>query len=926
MHLRFRHHRDLVGARHRFAGFEKITLRIPAMNVRQFSIFIGCAALCPLGLAAEAAKKELPIAPPGIAVTVVAREPLVRNPCAMAFDSRGRLFIGQGPQYRNPKPDTPGDTVVMLVDTDGDGVFDKVKTFARGLNSIQGLAWHGRDLYIANSPDLTIVRDVDGDDEADEYVKLYTDLGNIEHALHGLNFAPDGKLYMSKGNSKGLNQPGRVAPQPFRELFGLPTLAGTPDFPAPQTFTRATYRATYQDPKDDWGRMGGILRANPDGSELEIVARGFRNPWDIGFDAEFNWLGTDNDQSDGDRIFMPFFGADFGWAHQWSSHWTGKDHLPTVPISGPVFTGSGTGIVFSDSPALPAALRGVWFINDWLHATTYIYRPRWEGALLQPAGGKWEPFLRAGGALFNPVDIEHGPDGALYITGWGASTAAEIKNGVQTNEGRVFRVASADAPHPLIAAHRAQDHAKWTFAQLAADLGASIPAYRTDAADELVRRGAAIRSDLVALATTRNLPTAQETWALWTLGRLDLEDPALDEWFATTGAGLSSNARIQSLRIIAHRLRESKRSTALPSFVVAALADPEPRVRFAAYQAIGQMRRPALLDAVCAAVATETERISFYAGWHTLSDISTPAVLRDKLRDSRGGVRRAAFLALLERGDLDEASVRAQLNDADAATAGLAGLWLAKRSGNSLINISPLAGDFVDRVRVKIVPGLKPGVVRFTTDGSEPKFTKGGEGATLNFTETTTLKAALFVNGQKVGPTSVGLYRKIVPEPPPAAITLTPPDAPLTGAQVIAALPHADVSRGRAVFQSAGCVACHRVGSEGGAFGPELTDLGVRGNVERVIRSILEPSAEIVEGFALHIYTLRNGQSLSGRILEEEQGSFMIVQPGNQTAKIDRADVVKEETLPLSAMPPFDRTMSAADLAALVAWLMKTSP
>ena len=170
------------------------------------------------------AKPLLPSAPPGIEVTLVAREPLIRNPCALTFDSRGRLFVGQGPQYRNPKPDTPGDTVEILIDTDGDGIFDRTKTFARGLNCIQGLAWHGRDLWIANSPDLTIVRDLDGDDEADEYVLVYTDLGNIEHALHGLNFAPDGKLYMSKGNSKGLNQPGRIAPQPFRELFDQPTL------------------------------------------------------------------------------------------------------------------------------------------------------------------------------------------------------------------------------------------------------------------------------------------------------------------------------------------------------------------------------------------------------------------------------------------------------------------------------------------------------------------------------------------------------------------------------------------------------------------------------------------------------------------------------------------------------------------------------
>ncbi len=168
---------------------------------------------------------DRPDVPPGFEVTLYAREPLVRNPCSMAFDSQGRLSVGMGPQYRNPKPETPGDSVVLVLDTDGDGVADRTKVFATGFNAIQGLAWRGRDLWVANSPDLTIVRDVDGDDDADEYVLVYTDLGNIEHGLHGLNWAPDGKLYMSKGNSKGLNLPDRYAPQPFRDLWGLPAPA-----------------------------------------------------------------------------------------------------------------------------------------------------------------------------------------------------------------------------------------------------------------------------------------------------------------------------------------------------------------------------------------------------------------------------------------------------------------------------------------------------------------------------------------------------------------------------------------------------------------------------------------------------------------------------------------------------------------------------
>ncbi|MEC8305945.1 MAG: PVC-type heme-binding CxxCH protein, partial [Planctomycetota bacterium] len=322
---------------------------------------------------------------------------------------------GMGPQYRSPKPETPGDSVVMVLDTDGDGQADSTKVFAIGFNAIQGLAWHGRDLWIANAPDLTLVRDLDGDDQADQYVRVYTDLGNLEHGLHGLNWAPDGKLYMSKGNSKGLNQPDRYAPKPFRDLWGVTAPAGVPDFPAPVTFDKGSYQHAYHHPSDDWGMDGGVLRCDDGGENLEIVARGFRNPWDITMDSGFNWLGTDNDQSEGDRVFVPFFGAHFGWNHPWSSHWSTETHAPTAPVSGPLFEGSGTGVIFCMSPQFPPEYRGTFLVNDWLSKKTYLWRPEWRGALMRPEGGAFTPFIEGGSSLFRPTDLEFGPDGALWV-------------------------------------------------------------------------------------------------------------------------------------------------------------------------------------------------------------------------------------------------------------------------------------------------------------------------------------------------------------------------------------------------------------------------------------------------------------------------------------------------------------------------------
>ena len=110
---------------------------------------------------------------------------------------------------------------------------------------------------------------------------------------------------MSKGNSKGLTQPGGVAPKPFRDLWGVTAPPGTPDFPKPQVFSKQDYRHAYHDPADDWGMDGGVLRCDDGGGNLEILSRGFRNPWDIAMDDSFHWLGTDNDQTtDGDISFL----------------------------------------------------------------------------------------------------------------------------------------------------------------------------------------------------------------------------------------------------------------------------------------------------------------------------------------------------------------------------------------------------------------------------------------------------------------------------------------------------------------------------------------------------------------------------------------------------------------------------------------------
>lgn len=702
------------------------------MIARPFRLLSIALLLAPFGsVPADPVKagKDLPEVPPGFMATLFARDPLVRHPCSMAFDAKGRLFVGMGPQFRMPKPDTPGDSVVIVLDTDGDGVADKVKVFATGFNCIQGLAWHGRDLWVANSPDLTVVRDLDGDDEADEYVRVYTDLGNLEHGLHGLNWAPDGKLYMSKGNSKGLTLPGRIAPRAMRDLMGVQAPPGSPDFPEPITYRKGEYKHAYQDPNDDWGREGGVLCCDDGGKNLEIVARGFRNPWDITFDSGFNWLGTDNDQVGGDRVFMPFFGAHFGWNHPWSSHWSDQPHPPTAPVSGPLFEGSGTGIVFVDSPQLPPSYRGVFFINDWLRKTTFVWRPTWEGALMRPAGGDWEPFAKRGSSLYNPTDIEVGPDGALWVLGWGGGYGADLNKGQFTSQGRIFRIAWNESPSAQWnTPRRSRPLAKWSVAELIEDFAGPLPVWRIDAQDELVRRGAEVKKELLAALRSGKLTQAQETWTAWTLGRIAPEDPEIADFFTRTldaDSPASLNLRIQAVRILAHRVRQFGRVTRLPEVVVALLKNREPRLRFAAVQALVQARQKQAGPDLLTLLAEETDRVTFYAAWQALRELHSQAEMQMLLGDSRGGVRRGALLALLEGHTLKRNEVTQLGKDSDPGVQEVVGLVLGKPSaartqpraqqtliktpGVSLVkNIKTLSQGRYDLIPGGLEPGARP--------------------------------------------------------------------------------------------------------------------------------------------------------------------------------------------------------------------------
>ena len=146
-------------------------------------------------------------------------------------DVRGRLFRTAG--------------------TEPDRIEVEGKVFAQGLHRIQFMAWHGRDLWVCNAPDLTIVRDLDGDDHADEYVLM----GRHLTGLWTLEWKADGKLYMNTQDlaSMPVHDLGKA------QLFHANEYSRSPVAPLP--------------PMARSNLEGALLRCDADGRQLEIVSR-----------------------------------------------------------------------------------------------------------------------------------------------------------------------------------------------------------------------------------------------------------------------------------------------------------------------------------------------------------------------------------------------------------------------------------------------------------------------------------------------------------------------------------------------------------------------------------------------------------------------------------------------------------------------------
>jgi putative membrane-bound dehydrogenase-like protein len=191
----------------------------------------------------------------GLRVDLVAAEPLVADPVAIAFGADGKLWVAEMTDYplgKTGKLD-PGGRIVFLEDTHGDGRFDKSTVFLDNVPFPTGVLPWRKGVLICAAPDILYAEDTDGDGKADVVRKLYSGFGteNYQGRVNGLQYGLDGWVYGSCGLFGGTIT---------CHLTGKTVALGDRDFrikPDTGELEPATGRSQQGRVRDDWGNWFG---------------------------------------------------------------------------------------------------------------------------------------------------------------------------------------------------------------------------------------------------------------------------------------------------------------------------------------------------------------------------------------------------------------------------------------------------------------------------------------------------------------------------------------------------------------------------------------------------------------------------------------------------------------------------------------------
>ena len=371
-------------------------------------------------LTADEAVAEMSVVD-GYRVNAWAAEPMIAQPMAFCWDDRGRLWVAENRDYesRSDGFSNGGNSrIVILEDTDHDGVAETRKVFMDGIIFPSALAVGFDGVFVGAPPNLLFVPDRNGDDRADvddiEVRLTGWGIRDRHEVLNSLHWGPDGWLY------------------------GLQGYATTSKVRKPEGKGRL-FRHKEPFPEDRPGQgegvdiNGGVWRYHPTKETFEVVAHGFSNPWGIDYDAKGQLLIS--------ACVIPhlFHVIPGGIYHrQGGQHFNPYVYSDIQTIADHRHRSAHGGARVYQSDAFPASQQGrIFMANIHEHALLSDVLERKGSGFIARHG---DDFMLANNAQWIGFSVEIGPDGAVYVLDWHDSDICG--NDVLHEEtGRIFRIA-----------------------------------------------------------------------------------------------------------------------------------------------------------------------------------------------------------------------------------------------------------------------------------------------------------------------------------------------------------------------------------------------------------------------------------------------------------------------------------------------------
>lgn len=872
----------------------------------------------------------------------------------LTFDADGH-FVGS--RERGP--------VVRLFDRNGDGRFDEEQVVTDKVTNCQGLLFDGPDLYaVGLGPDgtgLYRVRDTNADGVGDAVELLTQSTAEMqEHGPHAVFFGPDGYLYWILGNHTGI-VPSFSPSSPhrgWREGQLLPAYTDArghaASIRAPGSFIT---RRDMSRPDADW----------------EMVAAGFRNAYDAGFNLAGELFTFDSDMEW--DIDLPWYrpvrtnhvvpGGEYGWrtgSGKWPDYY--PDSLPGLTDVG---RGSPVGVVFYQADAYPERYRDAFLIADWS-------RGRILAGFMKPQGGTYveEQVDFVLGTPMNVTDLDVGADGNVYFSKGGRNT-----------EGGLYRVVHRDArrasatpqgtpveralaqPQPrsswgraAIAKARAEAGANWATGLTAVATSSSASPERRVRAIELLQvTGAPL--DVAAL-TTLSRDTAADVRAAATyylgLHATDAARSAIAARFKDDSAFVRRRAAEAIVRT------GIEASTTVPfdpaADLLPLLGDADRFVRYSAREALERTNRnrwraaamqvsalPAVIDTQLALVETQTnfteirplltrQLAILEAG---VPDEHLPAFLRvvhltmqrDDRVDYSAIYSKMTALLLAKYPTASSASNReiamtlAYVGTAEAIPAIVGHMTTASTS-----RLDQLHDMYVLRTIARgWEPSERKAVVQWFTKVQDERW-KGGA-SFIGFVQNMWNDFSKVLTPEELAGAN-------------AVLTSLQPQFSSTGTLVrpgndVAAFSEqelteyllwdpmaytGDAKRGLASYEKGSCVACHRFGDIGQSAGPDLTDVARRFKRADLLEAILHPSKTISDQWASVEIATTDKKTISGVITTETADSITVAPLAGAPVTIAKSQVASRTASSVSPMPEgLLNAMSLREISDLFAFL-----